>query len=132
MRPSGSILHGLAGLPVAALLALALLNGCHRSSDAPLPALPAEQIAAEFGKAFSNAKQDVKDAADHVLKALAAKDYPAAYQADQELCSVGDATKAQQTLAARALVTIQGLLQSAQAQGDEKATAAIKQYQSTK
>lgn len=131
MSATGTILRRLGVLQIAALLALAILNACHQS-DAPLPPLPADQIAAEFGKGFNNAKQDVKDAADHVLKALAAKDYPAAFQAVQELCSVGDATKAQQTLAARALVTIQGLLQSAQAQGDEKATAALKQYQSTK
>lgn len=131
MRPPGTILRRLGALQISALLALTILNACHRE-DAPLAALPPEQIPAEFGKTFSNAKPGAKDASDRVLKALADKDYPAAFQAVQELCSVGDATKPQQTLAARAMVTIQGLLQSAQAQGDEKATAAIKQYQSTK
>lgn len=131
MRTPATILRRLGALQLIALLALGILNACHRA-DAPLAVLPPEQIATEFGKTFSNAKQNVKDASDRVLKALADKDYPAAFQAVQELCSVGDATKAQQTLAARALVTIQGLLQSAQAQGDEKAAAAVKLYQNTK
>jgi hypothetical protein len=115
----------------AALVVLVILSACRRE-DAPLPPLPADQIAAEFGKGFNNAKQNVKDAADRVLKALAAKDYPAAYQAVQELCSAGNATKEQQRLAARAMITIAGLLQTAQVQGDEKAAAALKSYQSTK
>lgn len=113
------------------LLALLGLSACHHEAG-PLPPLAAEQIAAEFGKAFGTAKQDVKAAADKVLKALDAKDYPAAYQAVQELCGLGDATKEQQTLSARAMLTIAGLLQTAQSQGDEKAGAALKLYQSTK
>jgi hypothetical protein len=110
---------------------LITLSACRRE-DTPLPPLPADQIAAEFGKGFNNAKPAVKDDADRVLKALEAKDYPAAYQAVQELYAVGDATPAQQKLAARAMVTINGLLQTAGAQGDDKATAALKQYQSNK
>ena len=119
-------------LALAAFLTLTILSGCRRE-EAPLPPLPADQIAAEFGKAFGNVKQSVKDVSDRVLKGLADKDYPAAFAAVQELSvQLGDAPRAQQTLAARAMVTINGLLQTAQSQGDEKATAALKQYQGSK
>ena len=91
-----------------------------------------EQIASEFEKGFKAAKQEVKDLAKKVVDALAAKDYSAAYQASQDLCASPAATKDQQTLASRAFLTIMGQLQTAQAQGDEKASTALKTYKSTK
>ena len=105
--------------------------GCHHD-DGPPPPLAAEQIPSEFATGFKDAKPEVKDQADKVLKALEAKDYPAAHEAAQNLAMAPGANKAQQTLAARALLTITGLLQTAQAQGDEKAAEALKTYQGTK
>ena len=105
--------------------------GCHHE-DGPPPPLAAEQIPSEFAVGYKNAKPELKDLADKVLKALEAKDYPSAHQAVQDLAMSPAANKAQQTLAARALITITGLLQTAQAQGDEKAANALKVYQSTK
>ena len=118
-------------LLIIAGLAASLLPACHHDAGPP-PPLPAEQIASEFEKGFKDAKQEVKDLAKKVLDALAAKDYPAAYQATQELSASPAATKDQQTLASRAFLTITGLLQTAQDQGDEKATTALKTYRSTK
>jgi predicted lipoprotein len=105
--------------------------GCQRDAGAPAP-LPVEQIASEFDKGFKDAKQEVKDLAKKVVDAVQAKDYPAAHVAVQELSSAPGATKNQQTLAARAFVTITGLLQTAQSQGDEKAGTVLKTYQGTK
>lgn len=116
---------------LTAVLAVFTLPACQRQAVAP-PPLPAEQIASEFDKGFKDAKQEVKDLAKKVLDALAAKDYPAAYQTCQDLCASPAATKDQQILASRAFITITGLLQTAQDQGDEKATAALKTYRNTK
>ena len=115
------------------VIALAFLCavGCHHE-DGPPPPLAAEQIPAEFAASYKNAKPELKDLADKVLKALEAKDYPAAHQAVQDLAMSPAANKAQQILAARALLTITGLLQTAQAQGDEKAAAALNLYKASK
>jgi len=116
---------------LSSALALWSSLGCH-GEQGPPPPLAVEQIPTEFVKAFQNAKPEVKDLSNKVLQALEAKDFPAAHQAVQNLAMSPGATKAQQLLAARALIAITALLQTAQAQGDEKATAALKAYQSTK
>jgi len=104
---------------------------CQRDATAPAP-LPLEQIAGEFDKGFKDAKPEVKDLAKKVVDALQAKDYPAAHGAVQELSGAPGATKNELTLGARAFVTITALLQTAQSQGDEKATTVLKTYQGTK
>lgn len=116
---------------VLAVSAFFLVLGCQRDTGTPAP-LPVEQIASEFDKGFKDAKQEVKDLAKKVVDALQAKDYPAAHLAVQELSSAPGATKNQLTLATRAFVTITGLLQTAQSQGDEKAAITLKNYQGTK
>jgi hypothetical protein len=106
--------------------------GCRKEAGPPAP-LVAEQIPAEFAQGFKDAKPEVKELADKVVKALEAKDYPAAHQAVQDLTMSPAASKAQQLLATRAFLTITTLLQTAaQTQGDEKAAEALKIYQSTK
>ena len=124
------IIGNLISIFVAALVC-SVLVGCERDAGPP-PPLPAEQIAGEFDKGFKNAKQEVKDLAKKVVDALQAKDYPSAHQAVQQLSAAPGATKNQQILAARAFVTIIGLLQTAQSQGDEKAATVLKTYQGTK
>lgn len=106
--------------------------GCHRQNDAPPPPLPAEQIPAAFAAGFKDAKPDVKELADKLLKALEAKDYPAAHQMAQDLQMLPGSTEPQRVIAARTFLTINSLLQTAQTQGDESATEAIKQYHGTK
>jgi hypothetical protein len=94
--------------------------------------LAVEQIPAELDKAFRQAKQETKDLVSKINSSLQAKDYTTAYDAVQALGSVPDATTDQQVLTARAMLTIYGLLQTAQAQGDEKATAALEHYKMTR
>ena len=109
----------------------ALLLACNREAGPP-PPLAADQIASEFAKVFKDAKPEVKELADQVLKALEAKDYPTAHQAVQNLAGAPAATKDQQMLATRAFITITGLLQTAQAQGDQNAATALKVYKGSK
>jgi hypothetical protein len=118
---------------ICLLTSMALLGpaGCSQSSG-PLPPLAAEQMPAEMQKAFGNARAEVKDAAGRATAALGAKDYPAAYQEVQALCNLPGETKEQRRLAARALLTITGLLQAAQAQGDSGAATALKLRQTSR
>src|SRR5689334_17090414 len=101
------------------LLIWATICGCSHD-DRPPPPLAMEQIPAEFDKAFKQAKQETRDLAQKVTATLQSKDYAAAYDAVQALCAAPDASKDQRGLAARAMLTIYGLLQQAQSQGDEK------------
>jgi len=77
-------------------------------------------------KAFNNAEPQAKEAVGRLTSALQSKDYPAAFQEVQALCSLPGETREQRALAARALLTITGLLQTAQAEGDERAAAALR------
>jgi hypothetical protein len=110
---------------------LLLLAGCSKEPGPP-PPLAVEQIPAELEKAFKQAKQDPKDLVTKLNSSLQSKDYPDAYDAVQALGNVPEATKEQRMLVSRAMLTIYGLLQAAQAQGDDKASAAIRYHQMTK
>ena len=110
---------------------LLLLAGCSKDPGPP-PPLAVEQIPAELEKAFKQARQEPKDLVAKISASLQSKDYPAAYDAVQALGSVPDATKEQRSLTARAMLTIYGLLQEAQAQGDDKAAAALRYHQMSK
>jgi len=80
-------------------------------------------------QAFNEARPAVKETVGRLTSALEGKDYPAAYQAVEALSNFQDQTREQRVLAARALLTITGLLQAAQAQGDQGAATALKQRQ---
>ncbi len=105
--------------------------GCGRGT-APPPPLPVEQISAEFQKACAKSSPAAKDLSGQTTAAVAAKKYPAAFEAIQMLQSLPDLTKAQQTIVSRTMLTVSSLLQTAQAQGDPDAASAIKQYRSTR
>ena len=112
---------------LCAAAAVLVLVGCGRTVGPP-PPLPVEQIPTEIKKVFGKAKPEVNDLITTINSTLQAKDYAAAYQAVQILCNLPDETKDQRLLAARAMLTVSGLLEAAQAQGDQKA-AAILNYQ---
>ena len=114
-----------------ALCSMVLLPGCSKDPGPP-PPLAVEQIPAELEKAFKQARQEPKDLVAKITTGLQSKDYPAAYDAVQALGSVPDATKEQRALTARAMLTIYGLLQEAQSQGDDKAAAALRYHQMSK
>jgi hypothetical protein len=112
---------------ICLLAGLAVLGpaGC-RKDPGPPPPLAAEQIPNEMQKAFSTAEPEARETAGRLTAALQGKDYPAAYQEVQVLCTLHGETSEQRALAARTLLTITGLLQTAQEQGDERAAAALR------
>lgn len=117
---------------LALLLVMILGLGCSREVPPPTPFTEAE-LPAEMEKAFGTAKQaEAKDLANQVLAALQAKDYSKAFWAIQTLTGVQGLSKEQANTAARATLTINSLLQSAQAQGDTKAGQTLKRYMETK
>lgn len=108
-----------------------LIFGCAKDPGPP-PPLPVEQIAVELDKSFKAARPETKDLVAKVSSSLQGKDYPAAYDAIQALSTVPDTTPEQRRLSARAMLTIYGLLQTAQSQGDENASAALRYHQMNK
>ena len=115
-----------------ALCSLAILVcGCAKDPGPP-PPLAVENIPGELEKAFQAAKQQTKDIVGKVNSGLQSKDYPGAYDAIQALGSLPDTSIEQRRLTARAMLTIYGLLQTAQSQGDDKAAAALRYHQMTK
>jgi len=109
----------LAGLAVFGLVA------CNRDPGPPAP-LAVGQIPAELQEAFDQARPEAKDIVGRITSALREQDYPAAYEEVQTLSTLPEETSQQREVGARALLTLTGLLQSAQAQGDEKAATALR------
>jgi hypothetical protein len=114
-------------LSIAFAMILLISAGCEREAG-PLPPLAAEQVPGEMQRVFGSAKPEIKNLVTALLTAIESKDYASAYQAVQLLGNPQDLTKEQRTLVARASLTVHGLLQTAQAQGDPNAAAAIKQH----
>jgi hypothetical protein len=119
---------------LASFLAASAVFGftaCHQDSTPPTP-LAAEQIPAELLRAYAKAKPEVMQIVTEINSSLQAKDYPTAFHSVEVLCNVPEANKDQRTTAVRAMLTINGLLQTAQAQGDTKATEALARYKALK
>jgi hypothetical protein len=91
-----------------------------------------DQFAVTFNKAFAGAKAETKDLAAQVVTAVQAQDYSKAFAQLQSLTSAPGLTKGQQSVLARALLTVNELLAAAQSQGDQKATQTLQIYQKNK
>jgi len=124
-------MKNLSLLFLALAFTLATSVGCNHNSGPP-PALPADQIAAEFNKAFAKGPEIAKELAVGVTSSLQKKDYVGAYQAVQVLMGVPDLTKEQQMTASRAMLTITGLTQAAGAAGDKNAADALQLHRNTR
>ena len=117
-------------LPALSLL-LSVIPACKRDAGPPAP-LTVDQIGPEFKKGFADASQPTRDVSAEVVSALQASNYVAAFGAAQALCARPNLTKEQQTLASRALFTVNQLLQAAQASGDKGAAAVIQMHKSSR
>ena len=113
------------------LLLCGVGSGCSKSSGPP-PALPVEPLPTAFGKTFKQAKPEIKNLADAVVASVQTNGYASAYTWLQNLSAQSGLTREQASLAARALVTINGLANAAAAKGDESAAQAVKTYRSQK
>ena len=122
--------HRLAGVFTKLLLLVMCLSGglsCKRAGEAP-PPLALEQIPAELEKVFLSGTPADKDLVSEVNTNLQSKDYSAAFHTLQSLSGNQGLNKDQRSILARCLLTVTSLLQAANAQGDEKAAATLKQY----
>lgn len=113
------------------LVVLAVGFGCNRTSPPPTP-LTLEELPGALEKAFSKAKPQAKELAALVVASVKGRDFAKAFSSIQALVAAPELTKEQVNVAARATITVSGLLQEAVAQGDAKAAAAVKQYRETK
>lgn len=118
-------------ITLAFLLLLISGLGCRKDVSPPVP-LPVDQFAATFNTAFAGAKAEAKDTAAQMVTAVEAKDYSKAFAQLQSLMSTPGLTKDQQSVLARALLTVNDLLATAQSQGDQKAAETIQIYQKNK
>jgi hypothetical protein len=105
--------------------------GCKPKDTMPAP-LPADQLPAVMQQAFASAPASAKALAGEVVAAVQAKDYSKALSQVQALTVVPKLKKEQISVASRALITINELLQAAQAQGDQNATQTLQNYQRLK
>ena len=113
------------------LFLLLVAVGCSKSSS-PLAPLSVEQLPSAMEKAFSKAKPGVKELADQVIASVKTQDYPRAFQGLQNLSMAPGLTKEQSSVAARGMLTVNSLLQSAESKGDQKASATLDNYRRTK
>lgn len=107
------------------LLLANLIAGCDRSSQPPQP-MTAEELPAAMEKAFSKATGETKELSTQILGAVSAKDYAKALEGLHKLAMVTGLSKDQSSVLSRALLCVNNLLQSAQAQGDQNAAQALK------
>jgi hypothetical protein len=113
------------------VLVLALGAGCNRSTPPPTP-LTAEELTSVLETTFSQAAPQARDLATEVVAAVKAQDYSKAFWSVQSLAGVPGLSKEQVKITARATLTISGLLQTAQAQGDAKAAQTLQQHRINK
>ncbi len=124
------LLHVVSICSVSLFLLLGAV-GCSKSGSSLEP-LAIEQLPSALEKAFGKAKPGVKELADQVIASVKAQDYPRAHQGLQNLSVAPGLTKEQTSVAARGVLTINSLLQSAEAKGDQKAAATLENYRKTK
>ena len=106
--------------------------GCGPGSSTPPAPLAEAEIPAAFEKAFAKAKPELKELSTQVVTAVQAKDYSKAFNSLQSVAGRPDMNKEQISVITRALITVSGLLQTAQAQGDQKAAQTLQLYHSQK
>jgi len=118
---------------ILALLLMALLAGaCDRTVPPPTP-LTEQEFSGVVESAFVSAKPpQAKELATAMVAAFKAKDYPKAFESLQALVVVPDLSKEQANVVARASLTINALLQTAQTQGDTKAATTLQNYMKKK
>ena len=116
----------------ACLACLVLVSfGCNREAGPP-PPLAADQIPFEFEKGFRSAKPEVRQLALEVSSAVGSNNLANAFAAVQSLCTATGASKEQNLLAVRAMLTITSLLEAAKTNGDQTASATLHDYQKSK
>lgn len=115
----------------ALLFGLAFTVSCNRSAPPPTP-FSVEELPVALENAFAGAQPDAKALVNQVLASVKAGNHPQAFAALQTLSRSPGLTKEQATTLARATLTLNQLLQNAQAQGDAQAARSINNYRRQK
>ena len=114
------------------LLSATLGPGCDKgAASAPEP-LAIEELPSAMEQAFRSAKPEMKELSDQLVVLFKAKDYSKAFFIMQTLAAKSGLTEDQINTTARATLTLNSLLQAAQAAGDQKAAGTLQQYQMNK
>ena len=113
------------------LLAMALVTGCSEA-EGPVAPVTLEQIPAELGKAFANAKAETKDASGQTVAAVQAKDYAKAATLLENLRQRPDLNKQQGRTVAGVALSMHAALATAEANGDQQAAEVLKTQRMTK
>ena len=87
---------------------------------------------AALEQAFSKAKPEIKELANQVVAAVQAEDYSKAFLTIQNLASQPGLTKDQVSVASRATLTVNSLLQAAETKGDKQAAQTLQIYRKDK
>ena len=119
-------------LTLLILLLASFVGACSRSSSGPPPPLAADQIPGALQKAFSKSDSETKGAVEAINTALGAQEYSKVYGNLQTLIGKPGLNKEQQDIASRAMLTVNGLLQTAQSKGDEQAAQTLQTYRRKK
>ena len=118
-------------LPLAAAIGLALASfGCKQSG--PPEPLPAEQAPTELTQAFTKARPELKDLASRASAALQGNRYPEASAILVELSHTPDLGATEREMVTRSMLTVNRLLQEAQAKGDPQAAEHLRRLQQSK
>ena len=112
-------------------MALFCLTGCHKAWTPPPPLSEAE-IPSDFQKTFAKASPEVKDVIGQAVAAIQSKDYPAAYTILQGVYHMPGVTQEERELASQTLLTLNGLMQTAESQGDQRAADFLRLQRATK
>jgi hypothetical protein len=130
--------HSLAVVVTLALAAV-ILTGCGgrdgaegETAAAPVvPPVAPEEVENRIQSAFENAPAEASAAAKTVVDSVQTED-PAALQKLQELSSRGDLTPEQRAVANKSMYALLARLRAAESNGNQKAAAALEQYQLSK
>ncbi len=121
----------LLGALTAVLVLVFAGTACNRPAPPPTPLTEAE-LPTAIEQAFAKAQPELKSLAGQVISSVQAKDYSQAFNAVQQLAANPALTKEQMRVASRAALTVNGLLQTAQTQGDAKAAQTLQNYRRDK
>lgn len=125
-----TLLRNICGV-FSLIVALSLTTGCDKAATPPEP-FTAEELPGAIEQAFASAKPEIKEVATQFVSLIKAKNYPKAFESMQSLSSKSGLSEEQHAVLGRASLTLNSLLQAAQASGDQKAAKTIQNYQYNK
>jgi len=116
---------------LCASLLVVFFVGCSKEAP-PVTPISLEQIPAEMGKAFANAKAEAKEQSEAVVAALQKKDFAKASSTLDALAGSAGLSDVQYRTVAGAAMTVNTALLEAESKGDKQATETLNNRRLTK